>query len=293
MYAPSNSHLPCRNPNILWTFGAALLTLMLMTGTAHADVTAVFEAGSERMTIEYRDDNHIRMQAADGNFILVNAGKAYIVAREDGKWQVLALDDLAAMAGAAGLSGTSTRADRGEATLRDTGRNETVAGIRGRVHQVVMSDGWSEDVVGEVVLSDDANARAAFRGMVRLTTLMGQMAQQHGMGDFDQGLPALGNRAILRADNDWRLASVKRGSIPDRHFTLPAEPTRLGQTGAQPRQRLPPGADRQHQPIRHQRPAALHQLPDRIVGPVQRHRVHHQIMRSGFKRESFGIAEDP
>ncbi len=207
-------------------------TIGIMLATpAVADVTAAFNAGSsdDVITIEYRDDNHVRMALADGGYIVVTDGKGYFVSRSGSDWSVYAVEDFAAMFARTGLGAMAADAiasDTSTVELRDTGRSETVAGIRGSVHEVITSDGWSGgEVTGEVVLSDDADAREAFRGMMRITQLMGEMAGQQGL---DQ-LNAYGNdgRAVLRADDDWRLVSLERGEIPDRYFTLPAEPTAM------------------------------------------------------------------
>lgn len=202
---------------------------------AFADVTGVFETGGvESLTIEYRDDDHVRMRTADGSYMLVTGGEGYMVSREGGDWVVYAMEDFRAMFAGIG-SVISDEIDLSEMVvttgspyeLRDTGRTETIAGIRGRVHEVVVSDGTNEEVSGELVLTDHRDAVKVYRGMLRMTRIMGEMAGQHGFDQFMAGMYGIEDRAILRADQGWQLASIERNAIPANAFTLPAEPTKI------------------------------------------------------------------
>ncbi len=218
--------------NLGMVIGFVLLVGFLSVRPVAAGVTAVFEDGDgERVTIEYRDQDHVRLESAEGSFVVVTDGEGYVVNREGGQWQVFAMADVAAMAGDLGQM---TREDReGELRFRDTGRHENVAGIRGEVHEVIKSDDRSgEQVVGEMVLSDDADAVAIYRGLMRITEMMGAMSGQEGIDDDLLGTYVAEERAILRADDAWRLISIERSSIPDRHFTLPAEPMEMPGFGA-------------------------------------------------------------
>jgi ComF family protein len=67
----------------------------------------------------------------------------------------------------------------------------------------------------------------------------------------------------------------------------------LGKAGAKFVQGAASGQDRDEKPVRSQGAAALDQLASRIVRPVQRHGVDHQIMRAGFKVQSLGIGDHP
>lgn len=215
--------------------GSLAMASMLWSSSAAADVTGNFEAdGMETVRIEYRDDDHVRMQTPDGSYIVVTGGEGYMVSREGGEWLVYALDDFRQMFESIGIGGPdgadfSAMMDMDESAyqMRDTGRSETIAGIRGNVHEVIMSDGWDEEVTGEVVLTDNRDAVDVYRGMLRITRLMGEMAGQQGMDSLMAGMYGLQDRAILRADDDWRLASIERNAIPSNAFTLPAEPSEI------------------------------------------------------------------
>lgn len=214
--------------------GIAGIGLLALPPLVAADVTAVFETGDETMTIEYRDDQNVRMHAPGDGYIMRQDDEVYIISREGGDWRVLALSDFAAMMGgiAAG-AGQNTAPDSAEMEdgfdFRDTGRTEVVAGIEGTVHEVVESDGWGGggEVVAEVVMTDHDAAVQAYRGLFSIIGAMGEMAGQQGLGDMMQTAYGVSDRAILRSNDDWRLVSLDESSIPDNYFTLPAEPTSI------------------------------------------------------------------
>ena len=66
----------------------------------------------------------------------------------------------------------------------------------------------------------------------------------------------------------------------------------LGQCGAQFGQGLVAEADADEQPVLAQGAAALGDLADRILGPVQRHGVDHQVMRARYKIDHRIIGHD-
>ncbi len=220
------------NDPMFSTIGKAIAAFFLLISPAlvAADVTAVFDLDGESVTIEYRDDENVRMRAPDDNYMMRQNDEVYVVSRQGGEWQVLALSDFAAMIGGmAGNAGEDTEMETEEEyDFRDTGRTEVVAGIEGAVHEVVETDGSNgEEVVAEVVLSDNDAAVQAYRGMFSIISALGEMAGQQGLGEMMDTAYGGGNRAVLRSDDDWRLVSINEDRIPDDHFVLPAEPTTI------------------------------------------------------------------
>jgi ComF family protein len=65
----------------------------------------------------------------------------------------------------------------------------------------------------------------------------------------------------------------------------------LGKAGAKLVERATSGKDRDEKSVRSQGATALDQLASRVIRPMQRHRVDHQIMRAGFKVQSLGIVD--
>jgi hypothetical protein len=215
----------------LGVFSASLL----FHGASLADVTAVFNAGGqEHITIEYRDDNHVRMSAPGGGYLIITGGEGYIAAQDGRNWTVFRFRDMAAMIsrmgasmGAMGLGGDDINILDVDGTpeIRNTGRTETVAGISGEVYEVISTNASNGNrEVTELVLSDHPDALSAYQGFMRITTMMGEMVGVRGLDALMDDTYGLAGKAILRADNDWVLTSVNRGNIPDANFVLPAQP---------------------------------------------------------------------
>lgn len=208
------------------------ISLLALPHATVADVTAVFEVGSgENVTIEYRDDQNVRMRSTDGSYLMRQNDEVYVVSREGGDWQVLALSGFAAMMGdmASGAGQAEVASEPQEDfNFNNTGRTEVVAGIEGSVYEVVETDGWSDrEVVAELVLTDHNGAVQAYHGMYSIVSAMGSMAGQQGLGDLMSTAYGGDGRAILRANDDWRLVSLDDSRIPDNYFVLPAEPTTI------------------------------------------------------------------
>jgi len=220
-----------RSVMAMGVFSAALL----FHGASLADVTAVFNAGGqENITIEYRDDNHVRMSAPGGGYLIITGGEGYIAAQDGRNWTVFRFRDMAAMIsrmgasmGAMGLGGGEINILDVDGTpeIRNTGRTETVAGISGEVYEVISTNASNGNrEVTELVLSGHADALSAYQGFMRITTMMGEMAGIQGLDALMDDTYGLAGKAVLRADNDWILTSVNRGNIPDANFALPAQP---------------------------------------------------------------------
>lgn len=216
----------------LGVFSASLL----FHGASLADVTAVFSTGAqEQITIEYRDDNHVRMSAPGGGYLIITGGEGYIAMQDGNNWTVFAFRDMAAMISrlGAGMSAMGFGGDEisivdfdATTEIRNTGRRETVAGISGEVYEVSTTNSSNGNrEVTELVLSNHADALSAYQGFMRITTMMGEMAGIQGLDALMDESYGLGGQAVLRADNDWIMSSVTRGNIPDSNFVLPAEPT--------------------------------------------------------------------
>lgn len=211
-----------------------LSTGMLFHSATIADTTAVFNAGgNDQITIEYRDENHVRMSAPGGGYMIITGGEGYIASRDGNDWTVFAVRDMAEMMsrfganfGAMSMGGDdiSIVDAEGDIEVRNTGRRETVAGIQGEVYEVTATDADGNRETTELVMSDDRDARDAYQGFMRITTLMGEMVGIQGLDQLMDDAYGLGGKAVLRADNDWILTSLNTGNIPDANFNLPAEP---------------------------------------------------------------------
>lgn len=228
MISTHRKHVLCKTRPLM-TF-ALLSTGLLFHSVSNADITAVFNLEEEQqLVLQYRDDNHVRMNVPGEGYMLITGGEGYMVSPSGNGWTVISIKDMATMISAIGAqygatSNVSFMDFNENVEIRNTGRRETVAGLPGDVYEAIQieSDGTRETM--EMVMSDHRDAKDAFQGFMRISTLMGEMAGIQGLDKLVDDAYGLGDKAVLRAGDEWVLASINRNSIPESDFALPAAP---------------------------------------------------------------------
>lgn len=191
--------------------GAVAAIALAGVGGAQADTRAVYSSDDGEVVIEYRDRDNLRIQVPGGGFLLVTEGEAYSLARDDGKWFAISVDQIAEMTG---------KGKTLDVRMTALGSKEKIAGIVGEVYSVEEGDSWAGDwqEKGQVVLSSDARVRGLGQAFQRMGEMFGGMdARVDFAGSGDEELMRLG---LLRSD-DMVLQSVKNDALPDRNFSLP------------------------------------------------------------------------
>lgn len=202
----------------------------LVAAPAAADVTAVYDTPDGDITIEYRDDDTLRVGMPGEAFLVYNGEDRHIVSRQEGTWYVMPIQTLAAW------GQTAAGETEGEAVeLEDTGRTETIAGIEGRVYeQQTQDDGWGggSGETEELVLTDDSRVVSVSRALMRVGEQFEDME-----GDDRPGSESLdsvpdgaqvGDEGLLRIGEQMRLTSIEEKDIPDHHFQLPPDHQMVG-----------------------------------------------------------------
>ncbi|VAW77641.1 hypothetical protein MNBD_GAMMA14-467 [hydrothermal vent metagenome] len=212
-----------------------LLAGVALTGTpgAFADVTVVYKMsspdGSGMQTIFYTDEQHVRLDmtgAANNKTTMMKLGnKVYAITGE----VVQDMSQLAKMMASMGMGkkGENKGENKAQTSINyeDTGKTETIAGIRGKVYRFV-ENGRSH----EVVLGKNKDLQDAALGVVEITKAA------TGMMSFDttngiQEDASLKNMALLRLDDRVLLQSINTRAIPAATFKLPSEPQQMGGMG--------------------------------------------------------------
>ncbi|MCK8516362.1 DUF4412 domain-containing protein [Methylonatrum kenyense] len=182
------------------------------SGAMAADYVGTYMTPDGEMTLEYRDDQNLRMLTPEGDHMLISGGSTYVVSQQDGEWVVMSMDEMLSMAG------ESAPVEEAEYRMNATGRTESVGGFSGEVYEVQRCDAWSGDCTadGEVVVSDDHRVANLFAGMQAMSR---QMSQHDGddVIDMPDGMEGYG---LLRADG-IELQSAEQTNLPDHTFALP------------------------------------------------------------------------
>jgi len=200
-------------------------TLLLSTG-AEAGKATVQSANGDSAMFEYAGKLlRMNMQEA-GTYMLMREGTMYIVNTEGDQPMVFnASSMMRGMAkNAAQFAPDNFSADF--ESLEDTGRDETVAGIRGDVYLMRYTDEDGKSQQQEVVLAKDKLAREFRDALLSMASMAedigGEQAREQNR-EFMQRLEKL-NAGILRVGEDMRVTEISGEKIPAERFALPAEP---------------------------------------------------------------------
>jgi len=214
----------------------AAFALLLISGLPAAAGTAtIASSDGESMTFEYRGGDLLRVGGAeDGSYMLVRDNTLYVVSLNDGEPMVINASSM--MKGFSGmLQQAAPSATTAEfVSLEETGRAETVAGIRGEVYLLTTNEDCKERTQ-EVVMSDDKRA-IEFRDALFIMARAGTAAfDDHqlpeGDKDVQKQLEAM-NLGVLRVGEDMTVTSLSGDSIATARFELPAEPMDMQGLGA-------------------------------------------------------------
>lgn len=198
--------------------------LLALASTGWADIVAHYnnvESPEDAMTITYHNDSRIRVDFAEQGYMLLTSKSNYMVSRDGNRWVAMDMNEMAkaakGMVDAMGIDMNELVDDDGF-RLRDTGRTETVAGIKGKVF-IVSSKGEPDE---EVVLSDHADLRKLFGGYIKLVERFASEMDVKSSVSSDL-LKEFGNyQGLLRDSNGMVLAKLENVSKPASFYELPA-----------------------------------------------------------------------
>lgn len=211
---------------------------------AMAAGTATINMGDASGTLSWQSPEILRVEMGDGEgYMLMRDGKVYIVntAPEDGMPPVLEISG--ALQGMledhAGINDPELFINLPQQAkeFKKTGKQETLAGIRGEVYAVTLTNAAGATETMEMVLSDHPLA-------VELTdVLLGFNIRGIPMGqqissNFKNALPGK-MRGLLRVDNGLIVQSLDKKAPSASNFELPAEPVSMGELMQQMMQQVP------------------------------------------------------
>lgn len=205
------------------------LMIVLLQGSAFAasDLVATYKYPDGSMiTLCVRDTKHIRMDTSPDSYMLFSGGKIYSVYNDDGQLQVMDMDQAMGMAsGFKSLFGLGKDAPKSTIKYTKTGRTETVAGYKGIVYNVTITEGENIVRQEEVVMSDHSDLKKINDGWVAIASHMGQMMGKEMAQFLEQSAEeskSSGYGGILRYGNDMKLESLQKKSLSASYYELPS-----------------------------------------------------------------------
>lgn len=199
---------------------------VLAAGTA----TIQGQDGS-RFTLEY-DGSQLRLESSRHRnvHLIANGDSVYAVTTAAGQPLVVSGGAVMSLLSAQGGQKFATGSEdiRSFTSLTSTGRYETVAGIRGAIHQLKYVDRGGRQRTEEIVLSEHPEVAQMTRSFGRAAA-----AFQQGAGVDNEGSRALlrelenRNLGLLRFANHYQVVALQTTAPSPARFQLPAAPMQL------------------------------------------------------------------
>jgi hypothetical protein len=197
-----------RKASITHLMGPAVAALALFSLAAAADLVGVYRGAEGEFTIEYRDDEHIRMErgSAEAGFLLARPEGSYMVMRTDEGWHYMGPE-------------SPLESDAGsdpDFELESTGRSETVAGIEGVVYRY-NGAGFGPEDQQEMVLTNHPQ-------VVRLTrAFMTLIAGPDAAKEWADEMADIAHKGLLRNEGFELLRIEDSQQLPASRFELPPD----------------------------------------------------------------------
>lgn len=216
-----------------------ILTIFLMVtvsffeaGLVNAeDLVAVWAVkDAPPMTMELKDQDNFRMNMGEDGYILMSQGKGYMVSKEKDEWVATSMKSMKKMMEMSGIRELMSQMGKGAVQddrpphFENTGRVETIAGIKGKIYMVSMENGMGESETVEIVFGDDPRLLRLHKAQARWTESSGMMGERGGPS-FSELMKKYATNgpggAMLRYADMMKLESVQEASLTHSRFKVP------------------------------------------------------------------------
>lgn len=204
----------------------SITSLLVVPGIAQAGKATVESTEGGSAEIEYAV-GLLRVGTPDMNgYMLMRDDTMYIVSLEGGTPMVFNASSMMK-----GMSqGATQMAPSGLMNefvdLKDTGRNESIAGVDGDVYTFTFKDDKGNEQTEEVVLSDDERAIEFRDALFSMSAIAEDIAGEEAMEqrkDLQKRMESM-DVGVLRYGQEMRITAISNEKIPTERFELPAEP---------------------------------------------------------------------
>ncbi len=212
-----------------------IILFFILATSLFADTTLKFKSGSaDALKFYYADDAHMRltMYDDDGSSDLYVIGKkSYIVSHDNGRYEIVDLDQMRAMMGALGAM-VQEEMIMPLIEVVKRGSSTTVAGVRGEKWTIRMRENEHErSETMKVVVTDNPQVLNAMRKLTSAFSLMPSgEASMMSFFEIQKGY-------VMIKHVDLELVKYSDRSIDPSVFVLPNKQKRVSQPKAEPRKK--------------------------------------------------------
>ncbi len=204
------------------------ICLLFSAPVLAGDISATYQySDGQTMTITVRDASHVRMDTTPDSYMLLKGEKIYMVSKdENGKWSAMDMDQMKGMAGMmGGLFGKKAKAAEYDMKLKDTGKKEEIAGLKGNVYNATYYENGKVVNTSEIVFCNKKEIQKINDAWISIAAGLAQIMGQ----DMSQLLEKSNKLAkennygvMIRMGNDMKLKSFTQTSVKDSYYELPS-----------------------------------------------------------------------
>ncbi|CAB0150760.1 hypothetical protein PSI9734_01201 [Pseudidiomarina piscicola] len=200
-----------------------------------ADGRATIISDGSEATIEFSQNQMLRMDSPDGEgYMLLRDSKLYTVINQGGSMMVF--DMAAAMSMMGDQAQSDSFWDNEIAEIKSfeaTGTQETVAGIKGDVFEMVALHTDGETVTTEVVVTENQAVAELTQAMYAMAEVLIEAVNEAPPAAFNEMKSLVIDRGlgVLRQGDDFSVSAIDAKAPSAARFELPAKPMELPSMG--------------------------------------------------------------
>lgn len=206
---------------------ALCLSLVMPLSAWSDDIVATWQyKGDTTMKIAMRDENRIRMDTGEGNYMLVSGEKVYMVTQSGGEVNVMDMDQLAGLMSRFGATATDAgdASERYQSSFKKAGRTETIAGYKGTVYLSETKDESGQVIdKSEVVFSEHEDIQRVNKAWRTIAMRVGSIIGKDtslAMAQATEKAEMSGYGGILRIE-EMKLTGVEKPTLSAAYYELP------------------------------------------------------------------------
>ena len=206
-----------------------LCAALVASPAALAGKATIASSDGSSAEFEYAGDMLRMSSPQGGGYMLIRDKTMYMVSMQDGTPMVISASAMMKGIGQAMPQVGASAFTSEFISMEDTGRNETVAGIKGDVYEFSYRDENGKTITEELVVSDDDRALEFRDALFSMSTVAEAIStpdaveQGREMQERFENM----NLGVLRYGAEMKVTAISGETIQAERFELPAEPMNL------------------------------------------------------------------
>lgn len=207
---------------------ALSLSLMLSTFAFASGSAKISLGNNETMQLDWLSNGAIRMstQADNASYLIVRDNQTYAVSHEGGEVRVFDLSSMFKMLGSVAKDMSPINLEQeldanwDINNYENTGKTETIAGIKGEVYQVKFNNKNNKTETETLVLTNNPIVVEMTQTYFNIFKAMTSLEKNSSLNQLFPG----DKKGLLRVGNHFKVMNISNTAPSEKRFELPAKP---------------------------------------------------------------------